>query len=208
MENMEKITWRIWESEGFGKALLIGGVLFYIPVINFVLLGFYGCWFRQLLARRGLQLPEWRDGQSIFDELRRTIVPFAVWVLLPLLLAGLLVWAIASLLGLLGLGLFAHTVAWLPLALVALLSPCAFCVSLMRLYRGKGLRHALDIGQVLQQVFHNLKGALFPLFQFYGILLVGWPLLGFAAFLGTMPLLAQLVLVYGHHEEDLKSTEY
>lgn len=208
MENMEKITWRIWESNGLGKALLIGGIVFYIPVINLILLGYLGCWARQLVLRRGMALPDWSDGRSIFNELGRVILPFAAWVFLPFALAGLLVWGLSGLLVFLGLGLFAHTVAWLPMALVALLSPLALTDSLIRLYRSKSLREAMAVPDIMRNVIRHLRSCLFPLFQYYGILAIGWPLLGFAIFLATLPLIAQLVLVFGKLEDDLKMPAY
>jgi hypothetical protein len=205
MENLEKISWRIWESEGFGKALLIGGLLFYVPIINFLLVGYLGCWARKLIRQEGFALPEWRDGRDIVHELSRAILPFAVWVILPCILAGLLIWALSGLMVLMHLSLFAKTIAWIPLALVGLLAPPAFIVSLVRLYTGSTTREALDLTEVLQEVVRHLKRCLFPLFQFYGILLIGWPLLGFAAFTAVLPLTAQLVLVFRKVDEDLKS---
>jgi hypothetical protein len=208
MENMEKITWRIWESEGIGKSVLIGGILFYIPVINLLLLGYYGCWVRKLVLRQGMALPEWRDGRAIVLEAARVIGPFAAWVLLPILLAGLLVWALVGLLVFLHMGIFAGTLAWLPLALVALLSPPAFTVSLIRLYKGPGLREAFQIPEILHEVVHHLKDCLFPLLQFYGILALGWPLIGFASFLAVLPLLAQLILITRNATDSLNSGEF
>ena len=205
MENMEKISWRIWESEGFGKSLLIGGVLFYIPVVNLILLGYFGCWVRQLVLRKGMDIPEWNDGRAIFNEFLRVIAPFAFWVILPFALAWVLFWALYSLLDLFSLVIFAQTLAYLPVALVSLLAPPALVVSLIRLYRRNNLREALDAPEVLHVVLRKLRACVFPLLQFHGILLLGWPLLGFAAFLATLPMLAQLVLVFTKEEDGLKS---
>ena len=205
MENMEKISWRIWESDGLGRALLIGGLLFYVPIINFLLLGYFGCWARKLIKREGMALPEWQDGRSIVSELGRVIVPFAVWVLLPVFLASLLIWAMAGLLDFMYLGFFANTLAWLPMVIVAVLAPPALVVSLIRLYTGHPLREALDFPEVMREVIRHLRQCLFPLLQFYGLLVLGWPLLGFAAFLGTLALLGQLIVVFRKMHEDLKS---
>ena len=207
MDKLEKVTWRIWKSEGMGKALLIGGLLFYIPVINLLLLGYYGCWLRQLAQNQGLELPEWREGRRIVTELGRVIVPYLVYMAAPFILAGLLVWALAGLLSWMHLDLFAKTLAYLPLALVALLAPVAFTVSLLRLYKSGNLKDALALDEVVHSVIRHIRSCLFPLFQFYGILLLGWPLIGFAAFFAHLPLLAQLVLVLRPADADLKSAE-
>jgi hypothetical protein len=208
MDNMEKVTWRIWESEGIGKALLIGGLLFYVPIINLLLLGYFGCWLRKLALNKGMDLPEWRDGRSILNELGRVIVPFAVWVFVPVLLALLLVWALAGLLNFMHLEIFAMTVAWLPIALVAILSPVAVTVSILRLFETNKLNEALAVHEVISEAIPRIKVCLFPLLQYYGILIVGWPLIGFASFLATLPLLAQLVLVLRKVDEGLKSSEF
>ena len=208
MENMEKITWRIWESEGFGKSLLIGGLLFYVPVVNFLLLGYWGRWVRQLVQREGIELPEWRDGREIFQETIRVIGPFALWVLLPVLLASLLVWGLAGLLDFLYLGFFAVTIAWLPLALVAVLAPPAFTCALIRYYRSRNLREAFLVPEVIHEVLHHLRGCLFPILLFYGILSIGFPLLGFAVFLAGLPLLAQLVLIMRKSTDSLNYGEF
>lgn len=209
MDNMEKLTWRIWESEGMGKSLLIGGLLFYVPVINLLLLGYFGCWMRQLSLNKGMDLPEWRDGRGILIELGRIIVPFLVWVVVPFVLAGFLVWALSGLLEFMHLDFIAFSlVALLPVALVAILSPVAFTVSLIRLYRTDILKDALAIGEVLHAVVPRIKRCLFPLIQYYGILLIGLPLIGFAVFLATLPLLAQLVLAMREMDESLKYHDF
>ncbi len=208
MDNMEKVTWRIWESEGMGKALLIGGLLFYVPIINLLLLGYFGCWLRKLALNKGMDLPEWRDGRSILNELGRVIAPFAVWVFVPVLLALLLYWALAGLLSFMHLEFFARTVAFLPVALVAVLSPIAVTVSILRLYQTNRLNEALAVHDVIREVIPRIKVCLFPLIQFYGILVVGWPLIGFASFLATLALLAQLVLALRKVDEGLKTSEF
>lgn len=207
MDNMEKVTWRIWESEGIGKALLIGGLIFYIPIINLLLLGYFGCWIRKLTLNQGMDLPEWRDGRSILTELGRVIVPFIVWVFIPVLLAGLLIWAVSGILSLLYLDIFVNRIAlaWLPMALVGILSPVAVTVSILKLYKTNNLKEALAIHDIIHESIPRLKECLFPLLQFYGIVLVGMPLVGFAVFLATLPLLAQLVLILRKTDEGLKT---
>lgn len=207
MENMEKITWRIWELEGLGRALLIGGLLFYVPLLNLVLLAYYGQWIQRLALRRGLALPEWQDGRQLLADFIRILAPAAVWLLAPALIAGLLLWAVSGLFQWLYLGFFTATLplVWIPVSVVAVFSPPAFTLSLMRLYRTENLNAALDVADILQSVLRHLRRCLFPLFQFYGILAIGFPLLGFAAFLAALPLFAQLVLVFSQEEDGLKN---
>jgi len=206
MENMEKLTWEIWKQKDMGKALLIGGILFYVPVLNLLLMGYYGRWVRQLVLNKGMELPEWGDGRTLLEELVKVFVPMLVWGFLPILLAGMLFWAISGFLIFMHLGFFAMTVALLPLAIVALLCPPAVTVALIRLYRTDQIQETLAVTDIIRTVIRHLKPALFPLFQYYGILALGWPLIGFASFLATLPLFAQLILIYRGADEDLKSS--
>lgn len=205
MENMQKISWRIWKEDEFGKVLLIGGILYYIPLVNLLLLGYYGRWVKQLVLGEGMDLPRWNNGRAILEETVRVFVPAVVWGMLPAAVAALLVWGLTGILYFLHLGFFAATIAWFPMAVVALFCPPAVTVALIRIYRSGHWRETFAFPEITQTVVRHLKGALFPLFQFYGILVLGWPLAGFAAFLASLPLLAQLVLVFRHTDEDLKS---
>lgn len=205
MENAQKLTWRIWESKGMGRALLIGGLLAYVPIINLLLLGYYGQWIRQLVRGEGMELPDWADWRQLVRETLVVLIPVLVWGFLPTVLALILVWALAGILAFLHLGFFAVTVAWLPMALALMFVPVAVSLSLIRLYSGDSLRPALDPAAILHGVLDRFRDCLFPLFQYYGILVLGWPLIGFAAFLAVLPLHAQLVLVFRKSDEDLKS---
>ena len=205
MENMQKLTLEIWRKQDMGKALLIGGLLAYVPVLNLLLLGYYGRWVRQLVLNKGMDLPEWKDGRLLLEELLRVLVPMIVWGFCPMFLALLLFWALSGFLYFLHLGFFAMTVALLPLTIVCLLCPPAITVALIRLYKTGQIQATLDILAILQTVTRNLQRAFFPIFQYYGILALGWPLIGFASFLATLPLLAQLILIYRDTDEDLKS---
>ncbi len=206
MDNMEKITWRIWQGEELGRALLIGGLIFYVPVINLLLLGYFGRWLRQLARNKGMNLPEWRDGKGILDETGRVILPFLAWVFVPWMLALLLVWALMGLLAFLKLEFFAYSVAFIPLVIVAVFSPIAVVSSLLRFFQSGQLKDAFAVYDIIRDVIQRLRASLFPLLQFYGLLVLGYPLLGFAVFLATPPLLAQLVLVFRRVDADLKSS--
>lgn len=196
MDNREKLAWRIWSHRDMGKSLLIGGLVFYVPLVNLLLLGYYGRWLQQLVRREGLELPGWGDGRALLEELARVLLPVLFWGFLPFLLASLLTWAVAGLLSLLHLGFFAATLAFLPLALASVLAPLLVTASLIRLYQLEDLREAFQVTEVLRQVIRRLKPAFFPILRYHGLLVIGWPLLGFVSFLAVLLLLAELVLVF------------
>ncbi len=198
MENREKITWGIWRQEGFGRALLIGGLLSYIPVINLLVWGYFADWVGRLQRREGPELPEWRDGRRILRELVRILPLFVLWVFGPVLLGWLATVLLVSLFDFLHLGFFSYSLAIAPLMVAAALIPPAFLVALLRMNRSGQLRDGLLPVEVVREVLGKAGEVLFPLIQFYGILILGWPLFGFAFFLAALPLFAQLVLIYGN----------
>jgi hypothetical protein len=201
MDKREALTWQIWRMDGMGRALLVGGLLGYIPLINLVLVAYYAVWARRLIRREGVGLPEWTDGRGLLEEGVRVLPSFLVWVFLPMVLAGLATAGVMSLFHLLFLGFLAPTLGALPLMVVAVLAPPAFVLSLIRLHDSGSVSRALDLAGIFRTVIRQLRECLFPLLQFYGILVIGWPLAGFAAFLATLPLIAQMVLVLREAED-------
>lgn len=205
MDNRDTLTWRLLEVEGLGKNLLIGGILFYIPILNLLLLGYWGLWVRRLLEKRASVLPDWADWQAVLRETGRLLPVFLVIGVLPVAIAGLLIWGVGGLFELLSLEMLSSSVAWVPLSLVGILVPPALLLSVMRIHRGESLSASLNFADLLRILFGRLRSLLLPLLQFYGVIFVGWPVLGFAAFLGTMILLGHLVVALRSAEADLKS---
>lgn len=197
MENPEKLSWRIWEQEGMGRALLIGGLLSYVPVVNLILLGYWSLWVRRLVRREGAELPEWREAREMLRELVRLLPLLLVWLVIPGILALALAVALIGLLEFMHLELFAYTLGLAPLTVAALLIPPAVVVSVVRLERGGEMREAIWPGDVIGDVLRAGREGLFPMVRFYGWVLLGWPLIGFAVFAAALPMLAELVLIYG-----------
>ena len=96
----------------------------------------------------------------------------------------------------------------IPLVFVAIISPVAMVSAMMRVYHSGNRKDAFAVYEVMREVIPRLKASLFPLLQYFGILALGFPLIGFAVFLGTLPLLAQLVLVFRQTDADLKSSGF
>lgn len=180
-----------------GRALLIGGLLSYVPVVNLLVLGYWSLWLRRLVRREGAALPEWREFREMVGELVRLLPVLLVWLVIPGFLAVVLSVALVGLLEFMHLELFAYTLGFAPLTVAALLIPPAVVVSVVRLERGGDMREALWPGEVVGQVLRGGREGLFAMVRFYGWVLLGWPLIGFAVFAAALPMLAELVLVYG-----------
>ena len=196
MDTSDQLTWRIWQAEGMGRGLLIGGLLFYIPIANLLLLGYWGLWIRCVEERRAEALPDWTDWRAIVEETGRLLPIFLGVVVLPLLGAGGLVWMLQAVLDWVSLDLFATSLAWAPMAAVALLAGPACCLAILRRNRTDSLAQALDVRVLSRVVLARYRRWLPPVLQFFGLALVGWPVLGFAVFLGMAAVLGHLVLVF------------
>lgn len=195
MDNLENISWKIWQSEGFGGRLLIGGLLFYVPLFHFLLLGYFGLVARSLVRGEGLRLPEWRSGSDIFEESVRLFLPALLWLFAPILVGILFAWFMASAFSLVGLVFFARTLALLPLSAALLAGPLLYGVAMFRYYRSDNIQQAFAYRNVVQTALRLARRALFPLAAFYGACFLGFPLLGFVVFAGALPLIAQLRLL-------------
>jgi hypothetical protein len=205
MENRDQLTWRLWGVEGLGKSLLIGGILFYVPLVNLLLLGYWGLWMRRLQAGRASTLPDWLEWRSILRETIRLLPLFVVYVALPVAVIGLLVWGVGGIFEWISLDFAANSLAWLPMSAVAVLIPQVMVLAVLRLNRHEGLQSAFEFNEIFRLMLQRARGCLLPILQFYGILLLGWPVLGFAMHLGLVVLLGHLVVVLRGAETDLNS---
>lgn len=205
MDSSDQLTWRVWQAEGMGRGLLIGGLLFYIPIVNLLLVGYWGLWIRRLEERRADALPDWADWREILEETARLVPIFLAVVVLPFLGAGLLVWALQAVLEFISLDLFATSLALAPVAAVALLAVPAYCLAVMRRNRTESLVEALEVRALARVLLSRHRRWLPPVLQFFGLLLVGWPVLGFAAFLGTGVVLGHLVLQFKSAESGARA---
>jgi hypothetical protein len=197
---MEKIALLVWRDPEFRRKWLIGGVLAYIPILNLLLLGYYLRYLERLRRGAGVTLPDWRDPRGLVVDSVRALVPWLVYAKLPVLLAFLLSMALAGIFRWMGLGLFAWTLALAPLTVVAFIAPAAFCFALFAVVEEGSLHVLLDWTRVLSPLLRHGSRLIVPLLAFWGLLAVGWPLLGFAFFLGFGPLAATLCAVYLSHE--------
>lgn len=195
MDKREELTWQIWRMDGMGRTLLIAGLISFIPILNIILAGYYALWTRRLLDGERLDLPDWAEWRAMLDELVRTFPIFLFWGLFPWALAAIAALGIYGAFDFLFLDPLAYTLGFIPLSAAAVLVPPAIVQALILCHREGHWRAGLDLQAVIQPLVRRARALLFPLLQYYGILLLGWPLLSFTAFLATLPLIAQLLLV-------------
>jgi len=196
MDKLEKIVHRIWSDPAFKPALLVGGLIFYLPIINFLILGYFSLYLKKLMDKKGLEILAWSEGAEILRETLRILPVIIVYLILPSIIAGLLSWAIQGLMFGIGLDFFALTLGYIPVSLAVLIVPPLFFTALWRLLRQDDLRRALAVPEVLQLTLRKAKLWILPLPLFIGWLTITWPLLGFGCFAGLLPLGALMLSKY------------
>jgi len=184
MPRLETICRSILDDDGFGKKVLIGGVLFYLPVLNLLLLGYFYRYARSIREDSELRLPEWNRWQDMVVESLRMLVIVLVFVVAPVLVAVLLAWLAQVFFGALQLDVFAATLGLIPLSLAALLVPPLALAALSRHQVYGDFNCLLKWERIVRAALRIGPAQLVVLLVFWGLMLVGWPLLGFSFFLG------------------------
>lgn len=184
----DEVFLRTLSLPGFWVKVLVGGLLSFIPVINFFAFGYllrlsHGVWKS---GRVGL--PEWGDWTVLFmDGLKFAVVWFAYW-LLPILLAS----AISGLFGAIGLG----ALAYLLFSLSFLLAPILFSSALYRYNMRSDFKDLLDVALILRMSYGAFPWLIIPALAFAGIFAVALPLYGLALFFGFIVLIVYTSLSF------------
>lgn len=162
--------------------VLVGGLLSFIPVLNFFAFGYLYRWSRQVRQDAQLEFQDWNDlGVLFVDGIRFTLVWLLYW-LVPVLAA----WGIYQLIALVGLG----AVAYLFFTLVLLLAPVLMSAALARLQYRDEIRDLLQVGQILRLARIFPLQMLLPAMVAFALFWFCPPLYGFALFAGFLVVLA------------------
>jgi len=184
----EEVFSRMLGLPGFWLKMLVGGLLSFVPVINFFAFGYLLRLSRGVRRTGHLALPDWDDWAGLFlDGVKFAVVWLTYW-LLPLLLAG----AISAVMGSVGLG----ALSWLVLSLVFLLAPILFSAALYRYNRRNDLQDLLDVVLIVRMSYGAFPRLIIPALAFAGIFAVAAPLYGFAAFFGFAVLIIYSTLSF------------
>jgi hypothetical protein len=189
----EEVFSRLLGLSGFWLKMLVGGLLSFVPIINFFAFGYLLRLSKGVRQTGRLTLPDWDDWTGLFiDGLRFAVVWLAYW-LLPLVLAG----AISIVFGVIGLG----ALSWLVLSVVFLLAPVLFSAALYRFNRRSDLQDLLDVVLIIRMSYGAFPRLIIPALTFAGICAVAAPLYGFALFLGFVVVIAYTTLSFRSIEQ-------
>jgi hypothetical protein len=184
----EEVFTQLIRQPDFWLKVLIGGLLSFVPIVNFFAFGYLYRFSLQARRTGQLNLPEWNDWAGLFaDGLKFAVVWLAYW-LLPLLLALL----VSSIFG--GLGLAA--LSYLLLSSVFLISPVLFSSALYRLQMRSDFKDLLDVVLIIRMSYMEFSRFILPALVFLGICALALPIYGFALFAGFLLLIAHTGLCY------------
>jgi hypothetical protein len=197
MASLENVTKRIFSDDRFLVKWLLGGVICMIPILNIVALGY---WLRH--ARRMLRagdvtpMPEWEDWKELFFDGLRLLLLKLVYVGIPFLLALFLSWLLMSFFNMLHMGVFAYTVALIPVAIVLAAGPLFLCSGIFHFLKTGTFDNLLQFNHVIRTVVRALPTLILPMLAYWGLALLGWPLGPFTFFLGFGLLLSYSMLAF------------
>ncbi|MGA2052176.1 MAG: DUF4013 domain-containing protein [Opitutales bacterium] len=183
MVSFEDIGKRIFADRRWLPNLLIGGVLSFIPLVNIFALGYLYRYFGQIHRGGGFEWPEWNDWEGLFVDGLRLLAVAALYGFLPVLVAL----GAAQVLGWASLGLFGH-VAYMLAAPLMLVTPLWV---MAMLYAFQPRRRWQVLGRPVLAILMTRAAwpeLLVPSLAFWGLMALGWPVFGFAFFLGFLVL--------------------
>lgn len=182
MATKEQIFERLLHETSFRKDWIIGGLISYVPILNFLLIGWISLVVENVLRGSSKPLPSWMQWRIIFQETLRTFPLFLLYVLAPVLLAGVLTWVLYGVFILIHLDLLAWTVAWLPLAIAAFFTPALFLRSLIRFHVTEDMSYTLRWSEIVRKLTKAPQQWIPTTLMGWGVVAIGLPLAGFAAF--------------------------
>ena len=199
MPSFEALCGRLFCQAGWMPKVLWGGALTFVPVVNFLPLGYLMEYTLRLSRTGDGELPGWQDFSLL--ELFASGCKLALLLLGYLILPAFLGWGVSEFLDLLTFG-FLGVAAYLPVGIGAF-AGMFFFLSGVRSYARDGLyADAWRIREVAILAGSAYRALIFPILAFWGLCLLAFPLYGFAFFIGALSLLAYSSALFREIEKD------
>lgn len=199
MPSFEALCGRLFGQAGWMPKMLWGGALTFIPVVNFLPLGYIMEYTLRLSRTGDGELPDLKDFSLL--ELFSSGSKLALLLLGYLILPVFLGWGVSEFLDVLTFG-FLGVAAYLPVG-VGAFAGMFFFLSGVRSYARDGLyADAWKIKEVATLVGRAYRALIFPILAFWGLCLLAFPLYGFAFFIGVLSLLSYSSVLFREIEKD------
>ncbi len=189
----EEVFTRLIKLPGFWLKLTIGGLLSFVPIVNFFAFGYL---YRMSVSVRisgQPVLPEWNDFAGLFTDGIKFAVVWLFYWLLPILVVSLFGWLMAMV----GMGALMNVLVWA----VILLSTVLFSSALYRYNMRKDFKDLLDVMLIFRMTWMELPRMIVPAFVFLGMFVLLLPFYGFALFAGFLMLITYTSLRYRSIEQ-------
>ncbi len=187
MASIETISERIFREEDSWKKLLIGGVLvlsvFGIPIA----FGYLFAYAFNLQKRADAPLPPWDNWKRMFFVGWHGLAVFAVWLAAPVLAA----WLLKMLFG--QVSPIFMAVGWLSVGVAFVLGLAMFAAALIHYQREQDLKSIIDAERIFVPLERQWKLLVLPGVAWFGLMMIGQPLLPFTFFLGMTLYLAYAI---------------
>ena len=194
MLNFENTFQRLIQNPQFLFTFLIGGLLCFVPVLNFFALGYLYRMTKRLRATGSLSLPEWDNLRSLFLDGIRLLIVFLIYAFLPMTLGFIIASTLFP-------GLNYNSPNFV-LAFFRIFSLALFCSALYRFQRSQNFYALLDFKFILKMALILLQSQFIVLVACYGLFFLFLPLYGFAIF---AVLLVSLIQTTGYfYQLDIK----
>lgn len=197
MPSIEKIAYRFFGQNDWFPRCLLGGLLCFIPILNFFAFGYLYRYANQIRLTRDLTLPAWDDWVGLFKDgllfFVLALIFFSGPIFIGWLLSDVLSWVTFDIIGI---------VKNFPLSVALFFAPSIFMCALIR-FQMKGQFHVLWNFKTLfipiQQHWHaNVFASIFLM----GIFLLGLPLYGLAFFIGFSFMICYFSILYLNREQE------
>lgn len=189
--SLEETLKRMGDEPGWGSKFLIGGILFFVPILQVLTLGYLLQYARRVRKDADLALPEWTGWGRLFMDGLLMLVVWVPFFLFPIFLGWLAFSVLSAVLpGILGIG----SLAWLFLAVGWLLGCYLFMAALYRYVVLDDLKALLDFKTIWRMAFAMRWQLALPILVFTGLAVILLPLYGLAFFFGFLILVAYSTL--------------
>lgn len=195
LNTMDSISKQILRSPLFFPKLLIAALLVYSLVGIPLFIGYLSRFLHQLKNRRDANLPQWNSWLALLIESWELLVLITIYTVLPILLACWIASIISGWLGWL-FWIPIWSLPWIPAMLVVWVAPIFSGIAYHRYLIRGSIESAFDIRSIWQTALCNAEQLLILTLVFWGVIFIGFPILGFAIAAGLtlyFPLVFQIV---------------
>ena len=184
----EEVLQCLVKQPNFWMKMVIGGLLSFIPVVNFLAFGFLYRVSTQVQNEGTTKLPEWTDWNGLFRDGIRLVIVWLFYWLIPMLVA----WVLRMFLGVVGLAALGYLLVSSAFVLFSVL----FGAAIYRYNRTSDFKSLLEVSLVVRMAYHTFPKMVVPAFFFLGVFALNPALYGLTIFFGFTLIVVQTSLIY------------